>query len=220
MNSYYKTYFVFLVLGVIACAWSQSEGLKKEPDAETIPKQPEQTMKRDYFLTRFFDDPIFHMGHLHTPWGHLSRLDRDLLELSRRMFTWDRDFKSLANLFTCPGLVDRTDFFPSVESHVDEETGKYIVNIPLGKNMTEKDVKVSLTEHVMTVEAKKEHVSEDGKSRTYQEFMRKFTLPEKVNATDVKTMLTPEGYLKIEASVPKEALPEPEKPKEIPVIRA
>jgi len=118
---------------------------------------------------------------------------------------------------------------PSVESHAEGGTvenpnqpGKYTMNVPLCDSIAPEDLKVSLKDHVMTIEAKKETKSKDGNSRVYQEFMKKFTLPPNVDMKEVKSVLTPEGYLKIEAPLPIQALSEPEPPQkkqalEIPI---
>ncbi|CAG7726903.1 unnamed protein product [Allacma fusca] len=182
-------------------------------------RNKEDNMRGDY-LVPYYADPLAHWGYVH-PLDQLSRLDRDLYDLGRELSSWDRDFHALgSSMFNRPGLMDRNLFCPMVESMkpgIDEKSGKYIMNVPLGKDLSPEDLKISLKDRVMTIEGKKEQKSEDGRSRSYHEFMRKFTLPEEVKTEEVKSMLTPEGYLKIEAPLPQGALPEPPKPKEIPI---
>ncbi|CAG7730719.1 unnamed protein product [Allacma fusca] len=93
---------------------------------------------------------------------------------------------------------------------------KYCLNVRVG-NFSPENVKISLKDRVMTIEAKTEEKSEDGNRRVYQEVSRQFTLPENVDLKEVKSILTPEGVLKIEAPLPQQALPEPPKPQEIPI---
>jgi len=124
-----------------------------------------------------------------------------------------------------PEFSDRysSSLSPFVESHVDgtdKTPGKYTVSVPLGGNISPEDVKITLKNHILTIEAKKEKKTDDGNSstRVYQEFTRKFTLPPNVDMKEVKSILSPEGYLKIEAPLPqpKEA-EKPAGPKEIPI---
>jgi HSP20 family molecular chaperone IbpA len=97
------------------------------------------------------------------------------------------------------------------------DTRKYQLSINMGANFNPEDVKVSMKDGVVSVHAKREKVSEDGNSRFYKEVTRRFTLPTTVDAKQLKSALTPDGVLKIEAPLPAEALPEPPKHKEIPV---
>jgi HSP20 family molecular chaperone IbpA len=98
------------------------------------------------------------------------------------------------------------------------ENKRYRMNLHMGANFSPENVKVSLKDRLMTVEAKQEQKSDDGNTRLYQEVSRVFTLPDEVDAKDVKSVLNPDGVLTIEAPVHEKALPEPPKPKEIPVI--
>jgi len=114
----------------------------------------------------------------------------------------------------------------SIESHWegDENSpGKYMMKIPLGHNIQPEDLKVSLKEEgglkVMSVEAKKEQKSQDGSQRVYQEYSRRFTLPKEADMKEIKSVLHPDGYLKIECAMPQLALKE-EEPKEIPIEMA
>ncbi|CAG7836932.1 unnamed protein product [Allacma fusca] len=146
------------------------------------------------------------------------------MDMDRQLSCMERDMKNcMRNLGMDRPCTKQLGYSgPSTESESGGEPGtkeprKYALNIHLGGHVAPEDVKVSLKDHVMTVEAKKEFTSDDGNARMYQEFMRKFTIPDNVEMKEVKSVLTPEGYLKIEAPLPQEALPEPKKAQAIPI---
>lgn len=90
---------------------------------------------------------------------------------------------------------------------------KYKLSVFLGEEFSPEDIKVSFNEKVMQVEARKEQVSADGRTRSYEEVSRLFTLPETVHLTEVKSVLTSDGTLKIDALLPEHV--ESPKPQEI-----
>jgi len=91
------------------------------------------------------------------------------------------------------------------------------LNILMGKAFKPEDIKVSLKDRKLTVEAKREQTSEDGTHRYYEEVSRSFTLPEEAELKELKSVFTPNGVLKLEAPVTPKALPEPPKPVQIPI---
>jgi heat shock protein beta-1 len=103
---------------------------------------------------------------------------------------------------------------PSEE--VNESQDKYVVSFPLG-DVPAENLKISVKDRVVTIDVKKEEKSEDGTCRLYQEYTRKFTLPEHVQAKDVKSVLTPEGVLKLEAPIPQPQLEAPKESRNIPI---
>lgn len=95
---------------------------------------------------------------------------------------------------------------------VVENTGdryKMRINLP---GFKPEDIKVSLKDRVLTIEAKMEKRSANG-SRLYQEISRMCTLPENVEMNNLKSQLTSDGVLAIEAQL----IVHEEKPKEIPI---
>ena len=104
----------------------------------------------------------------------------------------------------------------SVEvSHPDN---KWIVDVPLGSDITPNELKIVVKSNVMTIEVKKEEVSEDGSSRSYREFSTRVSIPDAVKVEEIKSTLQPDGVLKIEAPLPQpEAAVGEAKPTEIPV---
>ena len=163
-------------------------------------------------------------GHPYRPWGSLGRYDYVMSDMDRQLSTRDRD---LSRGFG--GLVVRTNemgmgfLSPQTESEYGgeegNEPGKYGMNIFLGHQIGPQDVKVSCKNNVMTVDAKKEYKSDDGNARVYQEYMRRFTLPTTVDMKELKSELTPEGYLRIEAPLHPEALQQAKQPQAIPIKR-
>ena len=65
----------------------------------------------------------------------------------------------------------------------------------------------------MTIHAKMEHKSDNG-SRFYQEIVRDYLLPEKLDVEGLKSQIDDDGVLRIEAP-----LPESEKQHDIPIER-
>ena len=100
--------------------------------------------------------------------------------------------------------------FESSSEGSEKTPGKYTVNVPLGSQIHPNDIKITIKNHTLIVEAKKEKKSEDGSSSTrlYQEVTRKITLPENIDINEIKSVFD-NGVLKIEAPLPKPALPEP-----------
>jgi len=129
------------------------------------------------------------------PWTQLALISNAMVDLRKQLELIDHYMRRY-------GLDKRKLEYmcPSVRTRV--ESGKYIGVIPLGTNVSPDDLKVSMKDHLITVEAKREEKSEDGNTRCYQEFTRKFTLPEKVEMKEVKSFLSPEGELHIEAPLP------------------
>jgi HSP20 family molecular chaperone IbpA len=98
---------------------------------------------------------------------------------------------------------------------IDNTGNSYKMNIDVSGFKPE-DIKVSLKDRVLTIEAKMEQKSEDG-SRLYQEVSKTYTLPDNVELENLKSLLTNDGVLAIEAPL---AIQDEMKPKEIPINRS
>lgn len=157
------------------------------------------------------------------PWNMLERqmedMDRQFNRLEREMNSAFRDFgfPRIARLVQPNQTFLTNPMFPSIEAEVSPsaeagQPGKYSVRINVGEGFNPENIKVNLKDRTLTVQAKLEKTSEEG--RIYQEFSRSFTLPENVNLEEVKSLLTPEGVLTIEAPLPELEAPSP---KEIPI---
>jgi len=138
---------------------------------------------------------------------------RDMDRTFQRM---ERDFDRLfRNEFARPWGIR-----PGIESELVSEgqPSKYTLNVNVGEQFKPEDVHISLKDRVLTIEAKGEHTSEDGSSRLYQEISRKFTLPDNVDVKELKSVLSPDGILRIEAPLPQaETQQKLAEPKEIPI---
>jgi len=150
------------------------------------------------------------------PWAssEVSPMEEFMRDVDRQFAQMERQMDSmLRNVgWTRPLLGMR----PSVESELISEgsPSKYTLHVDLGEGVDPENVKLSLKDRLLTIEAKAEHKSEDGNSRLYQEITRKITLPETIDPKDVKSLLAPDGRLVIEAALPQQ---EAQKPKEIPI---
>lgn len=164
-----------------------------------------------------FLESAWPLGHFfspvrHRPWSsQLATMEKGMREMDR---DFDRLERQLSNTL---GGVDATvaRIEPQVVQQGDNK--KYLVNVKMGKDFTPENLKVGIKDNVLTIEGKKEEVSEDGHLRRYQEVSRRFTLPPGVDAKQVKSHLDANGVLKIEAPLPQQALPEPKAPQAIPV---
>jgi len=156
-------------------------------------------------------------------------MDREMNRVKRHMGNMLSNFDQNLPLTQSWGVGGARGELPfdflnsSLEHYVEgneKEPGKYIMNVPLGKNIGPQDLKVNLKDNIVSIEAKKDRHSDDNTCRVYQEYSRKFTLPPHVNMKEVTSTLTPDGYLKFEAPVPLEhqrRLREPKKPVHIPI---
>nr|CAD7406937.1 unnamed protein product [Timema cristinae] len=88
----------------------------------------------------------------------------------------------------------------------------YRVNLDV-QGFKPEEINVSVKDKILTIKAKMERSSEDG-SKYFQEVIREFTLPENVEQDTMKSYLTDEGVLTLEA----ECKPG-EKLKELPVSK-
>jgi len=168
--------------------------------------------------------PSWPLGHFfsasrHRPW---SRQLAD--ELQHSMKAMDRQFDQVEQeIASAVGAVGGGSSIwpvnPRIEPQIVKEGDqqKYLLNVNMGKEIRPEDLKMKIKDGMMTIEAKKEEVSEDGHHRMYQEVFRKFKLPEGVDGKEVKSHLDANGVLTIEAPLPQKALPEPPAPKSIPI---
>jgi HSP20 family molecular chaperone IbpA len=63
------------------------------------------------------------------------------------------------------------------------------------------DVNVSLKNRQVIIDAKMEEKSDDGHHRMYQEVTRQYTLPENVQVEKLRSLLSDDGVLSIEAPI-------------------
>ena len=153
------------------------------------------------------------------PMSQLSLLQDTFSDLDRQFQRLESDMNSMLRQWGLPPRLETAQELGLQPEIVGEgENKRYRLNVHMGENFSPENVKVSLKDRVMTVEAKQEQRSDDGNTRVYQEMSRQFTLPEEVEVKDVKSVLNPDGVLTIEAPIHERALPEPPKPKEIPVL--
>lgn len=143
-------------------------------------------------------------------WDPFSDLQTAVREMERNSREMERAF----NRMTMPR------FFPSLSSSrssvpVQASDGNmHRINLDLSGFKPE-DVKVTLKDKMVTIEAKMEQKSEDG-SRLYQEITRQYTLPDNVEAEQMKSLYSNEGILSIEAPLTSKR---GEGPTEIPISR-
>ncbi|HET6401756.1 MAG TPA: Hsp20/alpha crystallin family protein [Candidatus Kapabacteria bacterium] len=134
---------------------------------------------------------------------------RDLDSFGRTMRRFFNDFDSNFTNFT--PFVNNGNFMPSVDINEDKDNIYFIAELP---GLTKDDVKLTVSEGVLTIrgEKKREEEHQDRNfyrmERSYGEFVRQFTLPEGVKEENIQADFK-DGVLEI--MVPKK---EPSKPKE------
>jgi HSP20 family molecular chaperone IbpA len=108
---------------------------------------------------------------------------------------------------------------PPMTMYETETADKYTMNVVIGKGLPPENIKVNLKDRLIEVEVKyeKTYGYEDGKSKISQELLRAFTLPEGIDTSQVKSLLTPDGILQFTAPLPPKAVEESQKPHEIPI---
>lgn len=167
--------------------------------------------------------PNWPLGHFFSASRHRPSSRQLTAELQNNMKDMDRQFDEveheIASAFGSAGGPTNWPVNPRIEPQIvkEGEEKKYLINVSMGKDFTPENLKMSIKDGVMTIEAKKEVKSEDGHHRMYQEVSRRFTLPQGIDAKEVKSHLDANGVLKIEAPLPQKALPEPPAPKAIKI---
>jgi len=185
-------------------------------------KNPYQTPMRTFLVPQRAWDPFSHLD------STFKEMDRQFQRMEREMNSIFRDFGGFPQLTANRALPLREEpVVYSLEAPSNEikpqvvegeKENKYQLNLYMGENFKPEDVKISLKDRVLTIEAKAE--VKDENSRFYQEVSRSFLLPEKADLNELKTVLTPDGILKLEAPFPKEELKILEsKPQEIAINR-
>lgn len=150
-------------------------------------------------------------------WDPFSEMQTSVREMERNFQRLERDMDNMWNRVGLQG------FFPTFARRIPLQTtgqsgNTHKIDLDLTGYKPE-DVKVTLKDRVVTVDAKLEEIGSDG-SRLYQETSRKFTLPEEVDIESLKSLFsTEDGILTIEA--PYKNPPKLEKgPTEIPINRS
>ena len=156
-----------------------------------------------------------------SPWNQVSVVDQMMRDMDRQFERMERQFDNMLRDvgFFRPSLTAGNRLLqPSVESEVVAEgkPNKYTLNIDVGQHFDPENVKVSLKDRMLSIEAKGEYKSEDGSTRVYQEIRRQFTLPDNVDVKELKSVMSPDGILRIEAPLPEQPKLEP---KEIPILK-
>jgi len=139
--------------------------------------------RRNYFTRRI---PSWSLVDL-SP--QMQNMERTFARIEREMNSALRDFGN-GSPFRIQRLFEPNSsrfFCPVTMSEGENGGGKYMVKMELGKSFDPENVKVTLKDRVLTIEAKFEHKSEDGTSRMYQELCKSFTLPENVKVDEVKS---------------------------------
>lgn len=121
-------------------------------------------------------------------------------DMDRRMEKFERDF------FRSPLSVITPRFIPVDRQGMAKDL--YRVNIDV-QGFKPEDIKISLKDNVMKIEAQMDRTAEDG-SRIQQSIIREFTVPENVDISTVKSLLHDGGILSIEAGLDNGKQPQPQ----------
>jgi len=145
----------------------------------------------------------FFSGLQHRPWSRQLNY-----ELDHELRDMDRHFDELQRGIVAPYGIGGHHGTPQVpaliEPHVIDKDGQkqYHLRVGMGQDFAPEDLKMRVRDNVMTIQAVKDQVSDDGNYRVHHEVRRKFLLPSGVNPKKIKSVLDHNGVLKIEAPLP------------------
>ena len=141
-------------------------------------------------------------------WDPFSDISTAIREIERNTARMERDMDK----FWSRAGIDR--FLPTFSklSPIGTKDGMHRITMDLNGYKPE-DVKVSLKDRTLTIEGKYEH--QDDGNRVYQEWTRRYTLPDNADVSKLKSLLDHDGVLTIEA--PSVAAEGKAQPKEIPI---
>ncbi|WKX92000.1 hypothetical protein Q1695_010214 [Nippostrongylus brasiliensis] len=132
----------------------------------------------DRFFSRIFDDVFHEFNH------HGGRdLFRDLEHLER-------------SLAACPRHRRNAPRASNIADKVTDDESKLGLTMDVSKFKPE-ELKVNLDGRILTVEGKQEVKDDNGYSLST--FVRQWTLPEEVDVEQIRSHLTEDGHLSIEA---------------------
>jgi len=113
------------------------------------------------------------------------------------MFDHGDDFKNERSLFSHSDAMDSNDGISKVQ--YDDDTYKIMVNV---ENYNPDELTIKTVGNAVQVEAKHMEKTSDGRSFSSRNFTQSFSLPKGVNPEDVKSSLSKDGTLTIEAPLP------------------
>ena len=113
------------------------------------------------------------------------------------MFDHGDDFKNERSLFSHSESMDNNDGISKVQ--YDDDTYKIMVNV---ENYNPEELTIKTVGNSVQVEAKHMEKTSDGRSFFSRNFSQTFSLPKGVNPEEVKSALSKDGTLTIEAPLP------------------
>ena len=117
------------------------------------------------------------------------------------MFDHGGDLSKERSLFSHSEAMDNTDGISKVQ--YDDDMYKITVNV---QNYNPDELTIKTVGNAVQVEAKHTEKTSDGRSYSSRNFSQSFSLPKGVNPDEVKSSLSKDGTLTIEAPLPKTAL--------------
>jgi len=156
-------------------------------------------------------------------WENLFELGDSWRDINKQYARLEKDMRDVFQLFGIP-LPESEDTRQQLIRQAGRNAGNrgienqrgnsqeddmFRINIYMGNEFNPENVKMSLKDRLLTVEGKREHKSEDGNYRFYEEVSRDFTIPENVDVKELKSVFAPNGILRIEAPLPPQPQPEP-----------
>ncbi|CAG7722383.1 unnamed protein product [Allacma fusca] len=129
-----------------------------------------------------------------------SLVSEGILEYVRQMSMGNQSNNGVQRSTSATDFGTLAGFNAQVQSSTKD--GKFTVTMLLGAEVKPEDLQVTIKDREIIIVVKIDSKSEDGCSRLYKELTKKIPLPEEVHAEELKTVLSPEGILKIEAPIP------------------
>ena len=113
------------------------------------------------------------------------------------MFDHGGDLSKERSLFSHSEAMDNSDGISKVQ--YDDDTYKITVNV---ENYNPEELTIKTVGNSVQVEAKHMEKTSDGRSFSSRNFTQSFSLPKGVNPDEVKSNLSKDGTLTIEAPLP------------------
>jgi HSP20 family protein len=142
------------------------------------------------------------------PWRSFENMDNQM----------QRFFNNFGNGWLPATTSEMDSYLPKVDSYEDDKNIYFSAELP---GLTKDDVKITLSEGILTISGKKERKEEKKEKnyhrveRSFGEFIRQFELPKGYNQKQIEAKFT-NGVL--EVTIPKNEISKPKEEQVIPIL--
>jgi HSP20 family protein len=142
------------------------------------------------------------------PWRSFENMENQM----------QRFFNNFGNGWLPATTSEMDSYLPKVDSYEDDKNIYFSAELP---GLTKDDVKITLSEGILTISGKKERKEEKKEKnyhrveRSFGEFIRQFELPKGYNQKQIEAKFT-NGVL--EVTIPKNEISKPKEEQVIPIL--